>query len=110
MALQLAGSTYFKAAPLETSQLYAHVHSSTPGGTASHVLVWRPLAVGEVEQAADAVTLTFDVGFTASRAVQAWKISGAVPSGTTPASGMPVIAGTSWTMQVSSIPTLVSVA
>lgn len=81
---------------------------SNATGSPTHVLAWRPIPVGEVENPSDIVPLQFDVGFTAT-ATAAYSINGAAPNGTVPAT-LPVIGGASWSMPVSGIPTLVAVA
>lgn len=103
---QVAGNATFQAAPVETYLLHVHVLKSTLAAAPTHVLVWRPVPVGSVETAADMVTSTFNVGFAASGAAAAWKLTGALPDGRVAAT-LPTISGTQWTMPVSSIPTIV---
>lgn len=109
LSLQVAGTASFQAAPVEDYTLHVHVLKTATATAPTHVLVWRPVAVGEVETAADTEVRTFDVGFAATGVSAAWKLSGVVPDGRE-AAAMPQIAGTTWTMSVSSIPTLVVLA
>lgn len=107
---QLAGSASFHAAPVETYGLHVHVLKTAGAPGPTHVLVWRPVSVGEAETAADSQPQEFNVGFTAASVSAAWKLSGVVPDGK---EAVPVPAvddfGT-WKMDVSSIPTLVVLA
>lgn len=106
--LQLAGTARFQAVAEESLRVHAHVLAGVAGPT--HVLVWRPAPVGDVETAADTATVTFDIGFAigaaAAPGLTAWKLSGAAPDGKV-AADVPAVAGSQWTMTVSSIPTLV---
>uniref|UniRef100_A0A383VQX7 F5/8 type C domain-containing protein n=1 Tax=Tetradesmus obliquus TaxID=3088 RepID=A0A383VQX7_TETOB len=102
--LQLAGASYFKAIAAETNDVYAYVLSSA-AGTPTHVLAWRPIPVGESEQPSDAAAVQFDVGFSAAAAA-AYALNGVAPSGSV-AAALPSIAGSSWSMMLSGVPTLV---
>lgn len=110
VCLQLAGSASFHAVPREDIELHAHV-LKTPGATSpTHVLVWRPAPIGDTETASE--SLTFNVDFAVDvnapvvQPMVAWKLTGVAPDGKV-AAAKPVIAGSYWTMDVSSIPTLV---
>jgi hypothetical protein len=106
----VAGNATFHAVPVETYVLHVHV-LKTPGAAGpTHVLVWRPVAVGEVETDADTETKTFSVGFSAAGVSAAWKLSGAEPGGKEPVALPTVDELGEWTMTVSSIPTLVVLA
>lgn len=109
LCVQLAGSATFQAAAVEAPRLHVHVLQAQGAPAPTHVLAWRPAPVGEVETAADVETLTFDVGFISAGAASAWKLSGAPPDGKV-AADLPAVAGSSWTMSVSSVPTLVVLA
>jgi hypothetical protein len=102
--LQLAGASYFKAIAAETKDVYAYVLSNS-GGTPTHILAWRPIPVGDSEAPTDIAPVQFDVGFAAA-ASAAYALNGDAPSGSV-AAALPSIAGSSWSMQLSGVPTLV---
>lgn len=108
---QVAGSASFHAVPVETYGLHVHVLKTAGAPGPTHVLVWRPVPVGEAETAADSQPQEFNVGFTAAGVSAAWKLSGVVPDGKE-AVPVPVVDPLTsfWTMAVSSIPTLVVLA
>jgi hypothetical protein len=107
---QVAGNATFLSAPVESYSLHVHILQAAGASAPTHALVWRPVPVGEVEAADDIQTHTFDVGFVATGpAAAAWRLTGVAPDGAAPAS-LPNIAAGTWTMAVSSIPTLVVLA
>jgi hypothetical protein len=101
---QLAGASHFRAVAAETKEVYAYVFSNA-AGTPTHVLAWRPVAVGDSETAANNEAVQFDVGF-ASAASAAYALNGAAPSGSAVAA-LPGVSGSTWSMQLSGIPTMV---
>lgn len=106
----MAGAATFQAAPVEDHHKHVHLLQAQGASAPTHALVWRPVPVGEVEAAEDAVELDFDVGFVApAEAAAAWRLTGAGPDGKV-AAGLPVITGSVWRMVVSSIPTIVVLA
>jgi hypothetical protein len=108
----LAGSASFYAVARADVKVHVHVLKPPAATSPTHVLVWRPAPIGDIETTADVETLTFDVGFAvdvnapAAQPMAAWKLSGVAPDGKV-AAAVPVVAGLYWTMSVSSIPTLV---
>lgn len=94
---------------MENFRLHVHVLKTPDAAAPTHVLAWRPVPVGDAETAADSEMMTFNIGFAASGATAAWKLSGALPDGKE-AAALPTISGAQWTMAVSSIPTLVVLA
>jgi hypothetical protein len=107
--VQAAGNATFQAAPVEDFHLHVHLLKTVDAAAPTHLLVWRPVPVGDKETAADSEVMEFNVGFAASGAAAVWKLSGALPDGKE-AAALPTISGTQWTMAVSSIPTLVVLA
>jgi len=108
--LQVAGAATFQAAPVEDYRLHVHVLQAQGASAPTHVLLWRPVPVGDVEAAEDAVEMDgFDVGFVAPGAAAAWRLTGAGPEGRV-AAALPVITGSVWKMVVSSVPTIVVLA
>jgi hypothetical protein len=104
LLLQLAGASFFKAVAAETKDVYAYVFS-TAAGSPTHVLAWRPTAVGDTELPTDSALVQFDVGFAAA-ASAAYALNGAAPSGSV-AVALPSVGGSTWSMRVSGVPTLV---
>jgi hypothetical protein len=104
MHLQIAGASYFKSIAAEAKEVYAYVFSNA-AGMPTHVLAWRPTAVGDAETPSDNAPVQFDVGFAAAAAA-AYTLNGAAPRGSA-AAALPSVGGSTWSMQLSGVPTLV---
>jgi hypothetical protein len=104
--VQVAGGSYFSRVAQEDNQAWVYVLSNTAGAP-THILAWRPIPVAAVEDpASDQTSVTFDAGLVSS-AASAVLLSGALPNGVGAAT-LPIISGSSWTMKLGGIPTLVT--